>query len=122
MPNLEASYVKGQNPTLRVFARKKNWSPNIYTKATSKIVPEIIENAYYRVFRMVDDLDIIPYGTGSAANNYSRLSYDVSGNYFELDTKEIEAGFAYGIKFAYYLQGAYQEQPEVFKIRIEEDK
>ncbi len=55
-------------------------------------------------------------------NNYSRLSYDVSGNYFELDTKEIEAGFAYGIKFAYYLQGAYQEQPEVFKIRIEEDK
>ena len=122
MPNLEASYVKGQKPTLMVFARQKNWSPNIYTKATSKIVPEIIENAYYRVFRMVDDLDIIPYGTGSAANNYSRLSYDVSGNYFELDTNEIESGFAYGIKFAYYLQGTYQEQPEVFKIRIEEDK
>lgn len=122
MPNLEASYVQGSKPTLRLFARKKNWSPNIYTKATEVVVPEIIEDGYFQVYRMIDGTEIIPYGTGSANNYYSRLSYDVSGNYFELDTSYIEPGYAYGIKFSYYLQGTYQEQPEVFKFRIEEDQ
>jgi hypothetical protein len=35
----------------------------------------------------------------------------------------LEPGYAYGITFAYYLQGKYAEQPEVFKFKIkEEDK
>ena len=92
-----------------------------YTVATKKIVPEIIDNAYYKIFRVIDNLDVIPYGTGSQNNYYSRLSYDVSGNYFDIDTSYLEPGYAYGIKFSYYLQGTYQEQPEVFKFRIEEE-
>ena len=100
----------------------KNWSPNIYTKATETVVPEIIEDGYYQLYRLIDGMEIIPYGTGSSNNYYSRLSYDVSGNYFQLDTSYVEPGYAYGIKFSYYLQGTYQEQPEVFKFRIEEDK
>mgnify|MGYP003150759245 CR=1 FL=1 len=121
--NLEDSYTQGQTPTLRVFARKKNWKPNIYTVATADTVPEIIEDSFYRIHRVVDDLEVIPYGTGSTNNNFSRLSYDVSGSYFELDTSCLEPGYAYGITFAYYLQGKYAEQPEVFKFKIkEEDK
>jgi len=121
--NLEDSYTQGQKPNLRVFARKKNWNPNIYTVATAETLPEIIEDSYYRVHRVVDGLEIIPFGTGSTNNYFSRLSYDVSGNYFELDTSYLEPGYAYGITFAYYLQGEYTEQPEVFKFKIkEEDK
>ena len=121
--NLESSYLKGQRPKLRVFARNKNWDPNIYTVASRNIVPDIIEDAYYRVYRVVDNLDIIPFGTGSENNQFSRLSYDVSGNYFELDTSYLESGYAYGIQFVYYLQGTYAEQPQTFKFKIkEEDK
>ena len=121
--NLESSYLKGQKPKLRVFARNRNWDPNIYTVASQDIVPEIIEDAYYRVYRVIDNLEIIPFGTGSTNNQFSRLSYDVSGNYFELDTDCLEAGYAYGIQFAYYLQGTYSEQPQTFKFKIkEEDK
>tara|TARA_R100000808_G_C2155373_1_gene167697 strand:+ start:15836 stop:17353 length:1518 start_codon:yes stop_codon:yes gene_type:complete len=121
--NLEDSYTQGQTPNLRVFARKKNWNPNIYTVATAETLPDIIEDSYYRIHRVVDDLEVIPFGTGSANNYFSRLSYDVSGNYFELDTSYLEPGYAYGITFAYYLQGEYVEQPEVFKFKIkEEDK
>jgi len=121
--NLEDSYTQGQTPNLRVFARKKNWNPNIYTVATAETLPEIIEDSYYRVHRVVDGLEVIPFGTGSTNNYFSRLSYDVSGNYFELDTSCLEPGYAYGITFAYYLQGEYAEQPEVFKFKIkEEDK
>lgn len=121
--NLENSYLKGQKPKLRVFTRNKNWNPNIYTVASTDIVPEIIEDAYYRVYRVIDNLPIVPFGTGSTNNQFSRLSYDVSGNYFELDTSFLEPGYAYGIQFAYYLQGTYAEQPQTFKFKIkEEDK
>ena len=121
--NLENSYLKGQKPKLRVFIRNKNWSPNIYTVASQKIVPEIIENAYYRIYRVIDNLSIVSFGTGSENNQFSRLSYDVSGNYFDLNTSFLEPGYAYGIQFAYYLQGIYSEQPQIFKFKIkEEDK
>jgi hypothetical protein len=119
--NLENSYTRGQKPHLRVFVRDKNWSPNIYTVANSKIETTIIEDAYYKVFRSIDNLEIVPFGTGSSNNNFTRLSYDLSGNYFELDTSYLEAGYSYGIQFAYYLQGEYHQQPEVFKFKIEEE-
>ena len=65
---------------------------------------------------MIDEKDVIAYGTGSL--NHTRLSYDVTGSYFDLDMKMLETGYAYGIKFVYYINGAYQEQPEVFKFRV----
>tara|TARA_R110002020_G_scaffold130814_1_gene292556 strand:+ start:1209 stop:2696 length:1488 start_codon:yes stop_codon:yes gene_type:complete len=120
--NLHDSYLKGQKPKLRVFARNKNWKPNIYTVATEDVVPAIIESAYYRLTRTIDSLEIIPFGTGSAVNNFTQMSYDVSGNYFELDTNHLESGYSYGIQFVYYLNGEYREQPEVFKFRIEEEE
>tara|TARA_R110000787_G_scaffold11239_2_gene37537 strand:+ start:1083 stop:2570 length:1488 start_codon:yes stop_codon:yes gene_type:complete len=119
--NLQSNYALGQKPKLRVFVRDKNWSPNIYTVANAKVETTIIENAYYNVFRSIDNLEIVPFGTGSSNNNFTRLSYDVSGNYFELDTSYLEAGYSYGIQFAYYLQGEYRQQPEVFKFKIEEE-
>jgi len=117
--NLQSSYLRGQVPTLRVFARKKDWSPTIYTVATEDIKPEIIDDAYWRLFRTIDNMEIIPYGTGSS--QYTKMSYDVSGNYFELDTSCLEKGYSYGIQFAYFLEGAYKEQPEIFKFRVEEE-
>ena len=117
--NLQDSYIKGQKPRLRVFVREKDWSPTIYTVATENIVPTIVDNAYYRLFRGIDNMKIIPFGTGSY--NFTRLAYDVSGNYFDLDTSFLEPGYLYGIQFVYHLQGDYREQPEIFKFRVEEE-
>ena len=119
--NLKNSYIQGQAPVLRLFTRKKDWSPTIYTVATKNIVPEIIENAYYRVFRTVDGMDVIPFGTGSLNKDCTRLSYDVSGNYFQLDTSYLDTGYMYGVQFTYYLNGAYENQKEIFKFRIDEE-
>jgi hypothetical protein len=117
--NLQPSYLKGQKPRLRVFARQKNWEPNIYTVATQNIVPEIVDSGYYRLYRTIDNMEIISFGTGSY--QYTQMSYDVSGNYFEIDTSYLEPGYSYGIQLAYYLEGQYRQQPEVFTFRIEEE-
>ena len=89
-------------------------------QATAEPKTKIIEDAYYRVYRVADNLPVIDYGTGSTSNNYSRLSYDISGNYFDLDMSGLQPDYAYGVKLAYYLNGTYVEQPESFKFRVEE--
>ena len=118
MVDLKPSYSKKETGRFRLFIRKQNWSPTIYTKATKTLDSEIIDSAFYRVFRVSDELEVIPYGTGST--NHTKLSYDQSGSYFDLDMGLLEADFAYGLSFAYHLNGKYVEQPETFKFRVEE--
>ena len=117
--NLQSEYRKGRKPIFRVNVRKKNWMPNVYTVVTSDVETEIIEDAYWRLYRKVDGLEVVPYGTGS--QKHTKMSFDASGNYFELDTSILEPGYAYGMKFVYYLQGQYQQQPEEFKFKITEE-
>ena len=127
--NLKSSYSQEETTRFRVFVRQKDWAPTIYSKATQEIEPTIIESASYQVHRIVDDNIIIPHGTGTTgaisrgAKNtlHTLMSYDISGNYFDLDMGLFEDGYSYGLTTAYYNDsiGSWQEQPEVFKFRIE---
>ena len=116
--NLKPSYTTSEEPKFRIYTRKKNWSPTIYTVANSEIQTDVINSAYYKVIRTIDDLEVISYGTGS--DQQTKLSYDVSCNYFDLDMSLLEPGYMYSLKFAYYLNGVYKEQPETFKFRVED--
>lgn len=128
MPSLRNSYHKDETARFRIHTRQKNWNPNIYAKASS--TPELshIEDVYFKVSRIADNMTVIDYGTGSAtapqdsgtAASCTRLSYDISGSYFDLDMNLLEPGYAYGIKFVYYLNSSYMEQPEEFKFRVED--
>jgi len=119
IPNLKSIYSTAETARFRLFTRKKDWNPTIYTKASAEAETEIIEDAYYKVFRIYDDLTVINYGTGSL--NHTRTSYDISGSYFDLSMSMLEADYMYGIKIIYYLNGKYVEQPKVFKFRVEKD-
>ena len=126
--NLKAYYSRSEEARFRLFVRSKNWNPNNYTVMQTEAPSEIIEDAYYNLYRIVDDYVVIPYGTGSAiepqsdgsAGSYTRLSYDISGNYFDLDMSLLQAGYQYGLRFAYYQNGSHREQKEVFKFKVEE--
>ena len=118
MVNLKPTYSRNETSRFRLFIRKQNWSPTIYTKATETLDSEVVDSTFYKIFRVSDELEVIPYGTGST--NHTKLSYDHSGSYFDLDMSIFEADYAYGMSFAYYLNGKYVEQPEVFKFRVEE--
>ena len=122
MPNLKKVYMKGQTERFRLFVRYKDWSPNVYTKANSTIETLLIPSASYQLTRVVDDKVIIPYGTGS--DSATMLSYDVSGNYFDLDLNMLEGGYIYGLKYSFYedSNSSYVEQPFLFKIRVEKDE
>jgi hypothetical protein len=115
--NLKSQYDQDSLARFRLYTRQRNWSPTIYTIASKNIETSIVDDAYFKIYRVVDNYPVIPYGTGSL--NHTRLSYDVSGSYFDLDMKMLEPGYSYGIKFVYYLNGSYEEQPENFQFRVE---
>ena len=116
--NLKKSYSREEEARIRLYVRQKDWSPTIYTKAKSDPDNLILEDAYFRVIRTIDELDVVEYGTGSL--NHTKLSYDVSGNYFDLPMELLDSGYMYGIKFLYKLpNGLYKEQPNTFKFRVE---
>ena len=120
--NLRSSYSAKETARFRTFVRNKYWNPTIYVKATANNPTEIINSASYSIYRVVDDMTVVAFGTGSNDNNCTYLSYDVSGNYFDLDMGLLEEGYMYGLKLAYYNDsiGSWIEQPETFKFRITE--
>jgi hypothetical protein len=117
--NLHPSYRADETARINLFVRDRNWSPTIYTKATTDVESSTIVSASYRVFRVMDAYEAIPYGTGT--NLHTVLSYDVSGNYFDFDMNLLEPGYAYAFKFAFYENGlsSWTEQPDSFKFRVE---
>jgi len=118
--NLKSVYRDNETARFRVYTRQKDWVPTIYTKATAQAEVNIVESGSYEIYRIVDDLKIVPYGTGSTTL-HTQMSFDVSGSYFDLDMEMLEPGYMYGIKLSYYNNsvGSWVEQPETFKFRVE---
>ena len=127
--NLRSSYSRDETARFRVYIRSKNWCPTIYSKANQEAETTIIESASYSIHRTVDDLVIVPHGTGTTGDPargsvntlHTMMSYDVSGNYFDFDMGLLEDGYSYAISTAYYngAIGSWVEQPETFKFKVE---
>lgn len=117
--NLKQSYFTDETPFLRFYARPRDWNFNIYTVAQETPQTSIIPSASYSVYRIADDLRVIPHGTGSTL--HTLLSYDVSGNYFKFDMGMLEPDYAYAFEIAIYNDATshWDVQPETFKFRVE---
>jgi hypothetical protein len=120
--NLKPIYYSEEQSRFRFFVRKKDWQPTIYTVATNFIPSETIESASYKIVRVADNLEVIPYGTGSLM--HTGLSYDVSGSYFDLDMNYLEPDYSYQVKLTFYdgVTNSWKEQPDTFKFRVEKNE
>lgn len=119
LTNLKPIYYPHETARFRFYVRNKDWSPNLYTVANSINDTLIIESASYQIHRVIDDLKIIPFDTGSTRS--TETSFDVSGNYFDLDMAIFEPGYSYAIRMAFYNEtvSSYVEQPYEWKFRVD---
>jgi hypothetical protein len=119
--NLKEHYGPTETARFKLYTRPRNWSPNIYTVAKSAPETTIIPSASYEICRAYDNYPVIPFGTGS--NNHTMLSYNVSGNYFDLDMSNFETDQMYTIKFAFYddAVGSWNEQSYKFNFKVRSD-
>ena len=117
--NLKNSYHPLETSRFNLYVRNKNWNPNVYTVVQATPQGLTIQSASYRVYRVLDGLDVVGYGTGS--DFHTGLSHDVSGNYFNFDMKLLEPGYTYAFKFAFYDEQikSWEEQVDSFKFRVE---
>ena len=122
IPNLNKEYRNKDKARFKLYVRPKDWSPTIYTVATTTPETTVIHSASYEICRSIDGLKIIPHDTGS--NLTTRLSYNVSGNYFDLDMSCFEPGYDYDIKFAFYDEylASWNHQPYEFKFKVRKDE
>ena len=119
MPNMQEQYFKGETALMRLYVREKNWSPNIYNVVNATSIPStLIESASFQLKRCNDSQVVVPYGTGSL--KHTGLSYDVTGNYFKLDTSYLESGYQYELSYVFFTEdsNSYVEQPYRFKFRV----
>ena len=115
--NLKKSYDSNEKARLRVYVRTKNWNPTIYSVASKEIQASMVDNLYYKISREADDLTVVDLGTGSV--KYSRTSYDVSGNYFDLNMDLFESGYSYIIGFLAEENGNKKLVKNTFRFRVE---
>lgn len=122
LTNLKPIYDSSEQARFRFFIRRKDWNPTIYNVATSEIESELIESSSYKIVRVTDNLEVIPYDTGSLQS--TGLSYDISGSYFDLDMNMLEPDFMYQIKLAFYdsTTTRWKEQAQTFKFRVEKNE
>lgn len=120
--NLRNQYRSDEDARFYLYVRNKNWSPTIYTVATNTAENTAIQSASYRVYRTIDGYPAIPYGTGS--DSHTGLSYDVSGNYFNVNMDMLEPGYEYALKFAFYNNelSSWGEQDDTFRFRVEDNE
>ena len=116
--NLRNKYSPRETARFNLYVRNKYWSPTIYTKASENVQSTAIVSASYRVVRTMDGYEAVSHGTSS--NNNTGLSFDVSGNYFNLDMDLLEPGYEYALKFAFYEAelDTWNEQDKAFKFRV----
>ena len=111
--NMKSVYSSDETARFKLYCRLKDWNPTIYTVASKEIESSIVETAHFRIVRVVDEEIVMDYG------KHTKMSYDESGNYFDLDMSLLEPSYAYRIELQYNIEGNSQQQPETFKFRVE---
>lgn len=117
--NLKQKYNIEETARFRVYTRLKGWNLTIYSRAVSEPQLYIPTSGSYEIFRIIDNYKVIKHATGSI--NYTELSFDGSGSYFDFDMSILEPGYSYGIKLAFYddFVSDYKPVNKVFKFRVE---
>lgn len=116
--NLKPSYTEKDQVTLRVFTRKVNSTPNVYTVSTGKASVDNLQECYYKLTRVADNFEVIGYSTGSIPS-YSKMSYDSKGSYFDLDMSILESNYLYEISILSKQGSQFVEQKEKFRFRVD---
>jgi len=114
--NLKQEYSIIEKPRLKLSITRKNWKPNYYLTYQEKQINEILENLYYKVDKLIDGYNVIPYGTGTV--EFTKLSYNSEGNYFDLNMSLFEPNYMYKIKFLNIIDNHKKELPFSFKFLV----
>lgn len=115
---LKRVYRESEKARITVNVRKKNFVTHFGVVATASLTPqtEFIEKMYYSVLNDETGEVVIPFGTGSVP--YTQLSYNASGNYFDLWMRTFVPGFKYRLLFLLDINNDEQVIDDDFTFKV----
>ena len=115
--NNQDVHSAGQTSRFYFYIREKDWSPNIFTVATSRPDSKVYDNLKFKISKVVTDEVIFDY---NMTDGSTTLSYDSNGNFFDLDISLLEPNYVYEIKLALFnvMTKSYQELPFKHRFRV----
>jgi hypothetical protein len=120
MPNLKNEYTVDELADLRVFVRPFDFNPPVVNTGSVTPVGTIINRGYYRIDNDRTKEQVVPFGTGSyqGGTDWTRLSYDGNGNYFDFHMSSLAPGNVYRVVLLFDQDGRRQIVDRGFKFRI----
>jgi hypothetical protein len=115
--NRQKYYYSDSTSRFCFYIREKNWSPNIYTVAKSTPNTMVFDNLHYKIVKNTNGNVIVDYDFD---NSSTLMSYDVNGNFFDIDTNILETGYSYKICLALFdnITNTVQELPFEYTFRV----
>jgi hypothetical protein len=119
--NLKSEYSRTEVPRLRVFTRDRNRHFNSFTVFTGYPVVDIVK-CNWKLVRVQDDLEVIPFMTSSVDSFATNMSYDISGSYFDFDMSLLAPGYSYKFQVSTFQNGRYYINKNEFKFRVTDEE
>lgn len=114
--NLKDTYDGDERPRLDMFVRPSDYNPARVLTASLGANGTVVTKGYYKIVNDSTEDVVVPFGTGSL--EYTRLSYDQKGNFFNLNMKSLAPGNVYRILFLLDVDGQRQYVDQSFKFRV----
>jgi hypothetical protein len=108
--DLKPVYNVNEVVNLHLYSQLKDWNPVAIPTASSGTPTAVLTKAYYRVINDVTDEVLIPYGisgTNGSSIDYTRLSYNDEGNYFQFNMINVPTGTLVRFEFIYEVSGTW---------------
>lgn len=116
MKNLKDSYERDEIARLSMYVRPHDYNPARVLTASFGATGTVVTRGYYRIMNDRTDEVVVPFGTGS--NEFTRLSYDENGNFFNFHMSSLAEGNVYRITFLLYVDGQRQLIDGNHKFRV----
>ena len=118
-PDLRSEYTTNEYTRIRVNVRNKNFKTShlriVHTGSLSQD-REYVEKMYYSIVNDQTNETVVPFGTGST--EFTRLSYNGDGNYFDIFMNWAIPGFVYRIKFLVYFNKNKKTYDDSWRFKV----
>jgi hypothetical protein len=114
--NIRTEYDPDEVVRFDVLFRREGFRPSVVQTASLNLTGEVIERCFYAVENDATRQRVVPFGTGSV--EYTRLSYDMNGNYFYFPMANLHSGNVYRLLFLVEKDGQRQVIDESIKFRV----
>ncbi len=115
--NLQNFYDPEEFVRLRTYVRRRDYEPASTLTASLSPLGAVVSRTFYRVVNDFTQEVVIPFGTGSASEN-TRLSYDVSGSYFDFYMSNLPSGPVYRFDLLFDVNGRRRVYDGGWKFRV----